>query len=144
MKTFKLISLHVTGDHGLIEIKLQDGLIINKEDENRTWLLEAYVSATYEEYFQTLLDKDEELTLQVVISRKENDPAYYYSKLILIKRLDEDHISLLFKGLLNRSRSNYAEQVLTTLIEKGLSGQELLKQFKEQMKIKPTIPSTKK
>ena len=41
MKTFKLISLHVTGDHGLIEIHLEDGLIINKEDENRTWLLEA-------------------------------------------------------------------------------------------------------
>ena len=61
MKTFKLISLHVTGDHGLIEIDLEDGLIINKEDENRTWLLEASVSALYEDYFQSLLEDEKNL-----------------------------------------------------------------------------------
>ena len=64
MKTFKLISLQVTGDHGLIEIHLEDGLIINKEDENRTWLLEASVSASYEDYFQSLLEDEKDLTLQ--------------------------------------------------------------------------------
>ena len=144
MKTFKLISLHVTGDHGLIEIKLEDGLIINKEDENRTWLLEALVSASYEDYFQSLLEEEKDLILQIVISRKTNDPAYYHSKLFHIKKLDQDHISLLFKGHLNRSRSNYAEQVLANLIEKGVSGQELLTQFKEHMKLKNKIPPVKK
>ena len=143
MKTFKLISLHVTGDHGLIEIHLEDGLIINKEDENRTWLLEASVSASYEAYFQSLLEDEKNLTLQIVISRKENEPAYYDSKLFHIRKLDRDHISVLFKGSLNRSRSNYAEQVLTNLIEKGVSGQELLTQFKEHMKLKNKIPPVK-
>ena len=143
MKTFKLISLHVTGDRGLIEINLEDGLIINKEDENRTWLLEASVSASYEAYFQSLLEDAKNLTLQIVISRKENEPAYYYSKLFHIRKLDRDHISVLFKGSLNRSRSNYAEQVLTNLIEKGVSGQELLTQFKEHMKLKNKIPPVK-
>src|SRR6476620_7066955 len=137
MKTFKLISLHITGDHGLIEIKLEDGLIINKEDENRTWLIEALVSASYEDYFQSLLEEEKDLILQIVISRKTNDPAYYHSKLFHIKKLDSDHISLLFKGHLNRPRSNYAEQVLANLIEKGFTGKELLKQFKKHMKLKP-------
>jgi hypothetical protein len=144
MKTFKLISLHITGDHGLIEIKLEDGLIINKEDENRTWLLEALVSASYEDYFQSLLKEEEELVLQIVISRKTNDPAYYHSKLIHIKKLDNDSLSLLFKGRLNRTRSSYAELVLANLIERGFTGQELLKQFKKQMRLKPIMPSIKK
>ena len=96
MKTFKLISLHVTGDHGLIEIKLEDGLIINKEDENRTWLLEALVSASYEDYFQSLLEEKKDLILQIVISRKANDPAYYHSKLFHIKKLDKDSYQLAF------------------------------------------------
>ncbi len=144
MKTFKLISLHVTGDHGLIEIKLEDGLIINKEDENRTWLLEALVPSSYEAYFQSLLEEKKELILQIVISRKANDPAYYHSKLFHIKKLNGDSLSLLFKGHLNRSRSNYAELVLANLIEKGFTGKELLKQFKKHMKLKPTMPSVKK
>ena len=136
MKTFKLISLQIAGDHGLIEIALEDGLIINKEDENRTWLLEASVSASYEDYFQALLEDEKVLTLQLVISRVGNDPAFYYSKLFHIKKLDSEHISVLFKGTLNRSRNNYAVQVLANLIEKGLTGQELLNQFKKHMKLK--------
>jgi YwpF-like protein len=144
MKTFKLISLHITGDHGLIEIKLEDGLIINKEDENRTWLLEALVPAAYEDYFQSLLEEKKDLILQIVISRKANDPAYYHSKLFHIKKLDNDSLSLLFKGQLNRSRSNYAEQVLANLLEEGFTGQELLKQFKKHMRLKSIMPSVKK
>ena len=143
MKTFKLISLQITGDHGLIEIALEDGLIINKEDEHRTWLLEASVSASYEDYFRSLLEDEKFLTLQLVISRIGNDPAFYYSKLFHIKKLDEDHISVLFKGQLSRSRNNYAVQVLANLIEKGLTGQELLKQFQKHMKLKSTLPSIK-
>ena len=142
MKTFKLISLHVTGDHGLIEIHLEDGLIINKEDENRTWLLEASVSASYEDYFQSLLEDEKNLTLQIVISRKENEPAYYDSKLFHIRKLDKDSLSVLFKGSLNRSRSNYAEQVLTNLIEKGVSGQAALNTIQKTYEIKEQDPSS--
>ena len=143
MKTFKLISLHVTGDHGLIEINLEDGLIINKEDENRTWLLEASVSASYEDYFQSLLEDEKDLTLQIVISRKENEPAYYYSKLFHIRKLDSDSLSVLFKGSLNRSRSNYAEQVLTNLIEKGVNRTRALNTIQKTHEVKSIIPSVK-
>ena len=142
MKTFKLISLQITGDHGLIEIALEDGLIINKEDEHRTWLLEAFVSASYEDYFQSLLEDEKVLILQLVISRKANDPAYYHSKLFHIKKLDEDHISLLFKGHLNRSRSNYAEQVLANLIEKGIIWTRALNTIQRTYEVKEQNPSS--
>ncbi|MDQ7861543.1 YwpF family protein [Peribacillus frigoritolerans] len=44
MKSFKLISLQiVTENLNLIDIALTDGLIINKENDARSWLLEAFV-----------------------------------------------------------------------------------------------------
>jgi hypothetical protein len=143
MKTFRLISLQVVEECGLIEIKLEDGLVINKEDENRTWLLEASVSTTYETYFQSLLDAGKNVTLQVVISRKENDPAYFQAKPLLLKKLSEDHMSLLFKGTINRS-NNYPELLLSNLIEKGLSGPALLAEFREKMVTKPLLSPLKK
>src|SRR3954452_12852871 len=143
MKTFRLISLQVVEECGLIEIKLEDGLVINKEDENRTWLLEASVSTTYETYFQSLLDAGKKVTLQVVISRKENDPAYFQAKPLLLKKLSEDHMSLLFKGTINRS-NNYPELLLANLIEKGLSGPALLAEFREKMVTKPLLSPLKK
>lgn len=143
MKTFRLISLQVVAECGLIDIKLDDGLVINKEDENRTWLLEASVSTTYESYFHSLLAVGNNVTLQVIISRKENDPAYFQAKPLLIKKLSEDHMSLLFKGTINRS-NNYPELLLSNLIEKGLSGPDLLTEFKEKMITKPTLSPIKK
>lgn len=142
MKTFKLISLQVVEECGLIDIKLEDGLVINKEDKNRTWLLEAYVSAAYEPYFQALLDADQELSMQVVISRAENDPAYFQAKSLRIKKLAGGYLSLLFKGKINQENT-YPELLLSALIEKGLSGQELLKEFKEKMITKPKISPKK-
>jgi hypothetical protein len=143
MKTFRLISLQVVEECGLIEIKLDDGLVINKEDDNRTWLLEASVSTTYETYFQSLLDAGKNVTLQVVISRKENDPAYFQAKPLLLKKLSEDHMSLLFKGTINRF-NNYPELLLSNLIEKGLSGPALLAEFREKMVTKPLLSPLKK
>ncbi|WP_394238524.1 YwpF family protein [Niallia oryzisoli] len=142
MKTFKLISLQVVEECGLIDIKLEDGLVINKEDRDRTWLLEAYVSAAYEPYFRALLDAGQEMSLQVVISRAENDPAYFQAKSLLIKKLSNNHLSLLFKGKINQANT-YPEILLRALIERGLSGQELLNEFKEKMITKPKISPKK-
>lgn len=48
MKSFKLISLQiVTENLNLIDIALTDGLIINKENDARTWLLEAFVEENH-------------------------------------------------------------------------------------------------
>lgn len=143
MKTFKLISLHVVEDYGLIEIKLLEGLVINKENDTRTWLLEAYVSTSYLAYFEELSKKGRPFTLSIVISRRENDPAYFYSESLQINQLSKDKMSLLFTGKV-KNANTYAELLLADLIEKGYSGERLLQEFKEKMLTKPSIPPVQK
>ena len=144
MKTFKLISLHVVEDNGLIHIKLLEGLVINQENDSRTWLLEAYVSSIYLDYFKNLSKKESPFTLQIIISRRENDPAYFYIESLQINHLSEDKISLLFSGKVKNANSTYAELLLAHLIEKGFSGEKLLNEFKEKMLTKPAISSVQK
>lgn len=65
MKTFKLISLQIVEGADLKDIELQDGLIINKEDDLSSWLIEAYISKSYLDYFKS----GDEMIVQVVISK---------------------------------------------------------------------------
>ncbi len=55
MKTFKLKKLIVKeGIEAKLlqhEIKLLDGLIINREDEQNRWLIEAFIDQSYLEFF---------------------------------------------------------------------------------------------
>lgn len=142
MKTFKLISLQVIDDIGLINIDLEDGLVINKEDIDRTWMLEAYVKKSYSHYFESLMEQGNEISFQIVISREENDPAFFQTHSLIINPLSDDFISLLFKGTVNRT-SNYPELLLSNLLEKGLTGADLLKEFKEKMITRPALTSKK-
>ncbi|MDA6082790.1 YwpF family protein, partial [Escherichia coli] len=89
------VSLQLVEENGLIDIQLDDGLIINKEDEKSTWLLEAFIDKSYLEYFKKRADDKDELTIQVVITKKENDPAAFQTKITSISEL-ENHISILF------------------------------------------------
>lgn len=143
MKTFKLISLQVVEEGGLTDINLVDGLVINKEAEDRSWMVEAYVSTSYQSYFRSILEKNEPVSLQIIISRRENDPANFLSQSFNITPISEDHMSLLFKGTISRS-NNYAEQLLTYLIGEGLSGEKLVSEFKEKLITRPILTSRKK
>lgn len=140
MKTFKLISLQIIDDSEAQDITLHDGLIINKEDERNRWLIEAYVDANYQDFFTELLESEKETPAQVVISKKENDPAGFTTKVLSVKKID-GRLSVLFEGFLKRSK-NYAELLLSDLIGKGLSGEELLSEFREKMVTKPKLTST--
>ncbi len=140
MKTFKLISLQIIDDSEAQDITLHDGLIINKEDERNRWLIEAYVGANYQDFFTRLLESERETPAQVVISKKENDPASFTTRVLSVKKID-GRLSVLFEGFLKRSK-NYAELLLSDLIEKGLSGEELLSEFREKMMTKPKLTST--
>ncbi|WNS75245.1 YwpF-like family protein [Bacillus sp. DTU_2020_1000418_1_SI_GHA_SEK_038] len=142
MKTFKLISLQVVEDDSLVDIDLIDGLIINQENDPNTWLLEAYVNKTYNEYFQKLSQQGEDIIVQVVITKKENSPAAFQTKIVTIKHVT-DHISILFEGKLMKSNYDYAEIVLKKLIEQGLTGDKLLKEFKTILRGKPQITAAK-
>lgn len=140
MKTFKLISLQIIDDSEALDITLHDGLIINKEDERNRWLIEAYVGANYHDFFTKLLQSKKETPAQVVISKKENDPASFTTRVLSVKKID-GRLSVLFEGFLKRSK-NYAELLLSDLIDKGLSGEELLSEFREKMMTKPKLTST--
>ncbi|PLR76185.1 hypothetical protein CU633_17145 [Bacillus sp. V3-13] len=143
MKTFKLISLQIVDGTDLIDIELDDGLIINKEDEKNTWLLEAYTDKSYYEFFQKLADQNKEVLVQAVITKKENDPAAFETAVHSVKQL-ETKMSVLLQGTLKRTKKDYAELLLGSLLQSGLSGDELLNEFKEKMQSRPKIPASKK
>jgi hypothetical protein len=143
MKTFKLISLQIVEEFQLLDIALEDGLIINKEDEQNSWLLEAYTDVSHYDYFQKAFESQQELIVQVVISKKENDPAAFQTKVSIVKKMD-GHVSVLFQGKLKRSKNNYAELLLDNLLHKGLGGEALLVEFTEKMKTRPRLEELKK
>lgn len=143
MKTFKLVSLQVVVENQLVNIHLEDGLIINREDEKNSWLIEAYTDHAQHAIFQNAFNTQEDVIIQVVISKKENDPASFQTKICSVKKLD-GRASILFEGKLMRSRSNYAELLLDNLLQKGLGGPALMEEFKEKMKSKPRLEEVKK
>ncbi|TWD99400.1 YwpF-like protein [Neobacillus bataviensis] len=138
MKSFKLYSLDVVDDGNSVEIPLVDGLILNKEDEHSTWLLEAYTDLSLYDYFKKISEEDRDIIIEAVITKKENAPAYFQTKICSLIKF-EKHLSVLFQGQLRRNKSDYSELLLDSLIEKGLKGPELLKEFKEKMQSKPKI-----
>ncbi|WP_201714438.1 YwpF-like family protein [Rossellomorea arthrocnemi] len=143
MKTFKVISLQVVDNEKLHDFELVDGLIINKEDGQSTWLVETYLSNEYIEFFQKAQQSKDALEIQVVISHKANDPAAFMTSIRCIKEMD-DHISIMFEGKLKKQRNEYAEILLDDLVQKGYSGEELVREFREKMVSKPRISATAK
>lgn len=138
MKTFKLVALEVVEDGNSVEIPLEDGLIINKENERSSWLLEAYTTLSLYDYFKKIYDEKREIIVQAVITKRENDPAFFQTKIVSLNKFEE-HMSVLFEGQLRRNRRDYSELLLDSLIEKGLGGQALLTEFKDKMKSKPKL-----
>ncbi|MGM0923293.1 MAG: YwpF-like family protein [Bacillota bacterium] len=137
MKTFRLVGLtiEVQGDNGarLEEIPLSDGLIINKEDGENHWMIEALLAKEHRSYFETLSQKKNELRLYVTISKKTNKPAEIVAKIKSIMVLEE-HISVLFEGrMLARKAKHEPEKLLEDLLTKGLHGEDLKEAFKQKL-----------
>ncbi|PEJ30187.1 hypothetical protein CN689_20640 [Peribacillus butanolivorans] len=144
MKSFKLISLQiVTEELHLIDIVLTDGLIINKENDARTWLLEAFVDEShFKELESSLPNIDGEVFIQAVITKKDNEPALFSTVLRTIRKVG-NHYSLLFVGHIQKTRSKYAELLLEDLVLKGLVGDELINEFKQKIRSKPKLATNK-
>ncbi|WML46596.1 YwpF family protein [Neobacillus sp. PS3-34] len=138
MKTFKLVSLEIVDNDDLINIPLKDGLIINKEDEKSTWLLEAYSDHSLYDYVKNLDEQKKDIIVQAVITKLDNDPAYFQTRITSLKKFSA-HMSILFEGHLRRMRNDYSELLLGSLLQQGLSGEALLTEFKEKMKSKPRL-----
>jgi hypothetical protein len=143
VKTFKLISLQIVEETHLVDIRLEAGLIINREDDTNSWLIEAFTDQSHYPHFQKDFDTKKDVIVQVVISKKENDPASFQTKVCSVKKIGE-HVSILFEGKLKSSKSNYAELLLDHLLHKGLGGNALMVEFTEKMKTRPMIEDIKK
>lgn len=138
LKTFKLYSLEVLEDGNSVEVPLTDGLILNQEDERSTWLIEAYTDLSLYDYFRQIAEQDREIIMEAVITKKENDPAFFQAKVCSLLKF-EKRISVLLEGHLRRNNRHYSEMLLDTLIQKGHSGETLLAEFKEKMQSKPKL-----
>ncbi|WP_050183342.1 YwpF family protein [Domibacillus robiginosus] len=129
MKTFKVATFLFEKKGELISVPVQDGLIVNREDEQRSWLIELFLE---EEGVQTVraFEQEEPLTAHVAISHRGNDPAMFTVSIRSFQLLEKG-TSVLFDAQLRQMRNEYAKQVLHSLVEEGLSGEELLKAFTE-------------
>ncbi|MGG0716184.1 YwpF-like family protein [Robertmurraya massiliosenegalensis] len=142
MKTFKLISLQLVKKDEWLDIPLVDGLIINKEDDHSTWLIEGYIDKSFYDVFHEARTEEKELLVQVVITKKENEPAPFKVKVRSLQSF-ENHISVLLEGTLKKSTNRYAENLLDSLIQRGLSGDELMEEFRSGIGSKPKFNHTK-
>lgn len=138
MKTFKLVSLQVVEEEQLVNIELVDGLIINQENDQGQWMIEAFMDKSYYDYFQRIAEQAQDLIIQVVITKKANSPAAFKTKIVTIKQL-ENHISILLQGKILKTNNDYAVVVLKNLIEKDFAGKDLLEEFKNIMNNKPPL-----
>ena len=143
MKTFKMISVSLIRNNEETPIFLEDGIVINQENTSRSWILELFIDQKYEEFFNELKESNEIFVVKVVISYPENEPAHFEVATYSVKRIG-NHLSVLLRGTLKRARRKYAESLLADLLEEGLSGEELLAKFENDMKTRPSLKRDKK
>ena len=110
-------------------IELEDGLVINREDKHG-WLIEAYIDNRYAPYFESIQDV-EEIMIQVKITREENDPAFFITKVVAINEINDEKINVLFSGSVIDHSKSRIEDMLRMIMEEGYQGESLLKKFKE-------------
>ncbi|WP_101843707.1 YwpF-like family protein [Halobacillus sp. Marseille-P3879] len=135
MKTFKLVSLDIVEEKNeditQRRIKLNDGLIINREDDRGRWVIEAYVHNEYENFFQEILTNSEEVMIQVKITKSSNRPATFLAKVIDTNVIGED-MNVIFMGTMVDRRQENIEKMLKSLLDEGYQGEELLEEFKRR------------
>lgn len=134
MKTFKLKRLEIIEDKNedivLNNIPLIDGLTINKENDENTWVIEAYTDRKYLEFFRTLKEENDEVLIQVKITKESNDPATFLTSIIGINEIGSQ-MNILFDGSIVDERKSKIQEMLTSLVEEGYQGESLLEKFKE-------------
>lgn len=138
MKTFKMLSLAVVEGERLEDYPLHDGLIINQENSQRSWVLEMLVDQKHETKFIGMKESGKVYDVKVVISYPGNEPATFEVIIHAVKQIG-DHVSVLMKGTLKRARRKYAETLLSELLEDGFEGQDLLDRFESDMRTRPVL-----
>lgn len=137
MKTFKLKGLTIMDSENDTEhvkqrsFDLIDGLVINREDESG-WLIEAFIHEEHLDYFKQIHENDD-IMIQVKITRIDNDPAFFITKIIELTSIGDNKLSVLFQGKIVDHAKSRIEELLQSIIEEGYQGESLLKKFKESI-----------
>lgn len=146
MKTFKLYSLSLLeGKDGNVHQKMvpiQDGLIINMENQKQIWYIEAVISQDFLEYFQDVQTQKGHILVDVVITSKNNHPAAMISSVQNITVLTEHKISILLEAKLALKKGDIIEDVLKDLVSRGFSNEELIQEFKNEMETLAAHPTS--
>ena len=137
MKSFRLLNLivfvesnkQVTKHH----IALNDGLIINNENKDDHWLIEGLIQQDFFQFFNNLKANNDLLIVEATITSKDNLPVSFVAKVRDIKFI-KDQLQLLLDGKRLVRKVTFSEIILRELIQKGLSGEELLNEFKRMKK----------
>ncbi|HIS28245.1 MAG TPA: hypothetical protein IAA78_02190 [Candidatus Avamphibacillus intestinigallinarum] len=133
MKTFKLkfFNIMLNQSEEIVDyvIPLIDGLIINREDEDNRWVIEAYIDKKYMDFFNELKETNEEIIVQVKITKETNEPATLITDVIAVNALEEE-MNVILMGTIIDEQKTKIEKVLTELIHDGYSGEQLLEKFK--------------
>jgi fatty acid-binding protein DegV len=136
VKTFKLKELQIvdyeSDTYQIISVPLLDGLIINREDDENQWLVEAYTENKFLELFREYKEKYDELIIHVRITTEHNELATCISSVIGVNEIG-DHMNVLFLGKMADQRTTVIEQELKRFIAEGEKGEELLKKLKATM-----------
>ncbi|MFD2705373.1 YwpF family protein [Salibacterium lacus] len=135
MKTFRLVSLSLLleGEKDVVSyrVPLQEGLIINREERDKSWLIEAVLPQSEEETFRPKMEAKMQMVLEVVITDTHNDPALMTGRVRSIVAL-ESRISVLFDAVMAAGKDDVSNLILEGLIEEGYSGHDMLSEFYER------------
>lgn len=139
MKSFKIIEVKVEHKGNFIILDLIDGIIINKETNEDSWLLEISTSPDFKDILEPFIHK--EINMLVTITRPTNEPARFKG---VFKELSEieNAISLIFTGDIITQNPNYAEDLLAQLIDEGFEGDGLLNEFTAMMESRAELKTS--
>lgn len=128
MKTFKLVelTLYPTDQVSLIgkEMKLSEGLIINKEEDNE-WVLEAVLGKNDLGSVQDLSENRKVLLAQVRITKPENRPAMFLVQVQEVNDLGEEG-NVIMKGTLAREEKMELISSVKRMREEGMEEEDIL------------------
>ncbi|MFJ6414097.1 MULTISPECIES: YwpF family protein [Terribacillus] len=128
MKTFKLVelTLYPTDQVSLNEkeMKLSEGLIINKEEDNE-WVLEAVLGKADLESVQEISEDRKVLLAQVRITKPENRPAMF---LVQVQEVNDlgDEGNVIMKGTLAREEKSELFASIKRMRQEGMEEEEIL------------------
>jgi hypothetical protein len=135
MKTYRLYSLNILHgqDRGVLQkdIQIEDGLIIDMEQNGKKWLVDVKVDEKDQPLFEEYYRDKEKLLIEVVITSPSNYPATMVAKVRKITQLNKK-VSILLDGLLIIRKDDILDVILQGIVEEGLTGEELIAEFKQR------------